>query len=223
MSVRPRDRTGPAAGAAAALALVPAAAAFGISFGVLARASGLDVAAAVVMSATTFGGSAQFAAASVLGAGGGVVAAVTAALVLNARYAPIGLSVAAVLPGRGWQRALKAQLIVDESWALSRVEGRYDGGRLIGAGLVLYAAWTLGTLVGAAGGSFIGDPTRLGMDAAFLALFLALLLPQLTSRQAWMAAVSGAVIAGALVPLTPPGVPVIAAAAGVLAGWKEPR
>src|SRR5881628_2036650 len=67
---------------------------FGISFGLLARSAGMGVLGPIVMSATTFAGSAQFAAASILGAGGGVTAAVTAAVLLNARYAPIGISVA---------------------------------------------------------------------------------------------------------------------------------
>src|ERR671925_7944 len=71
-----------------------AAAAFGATFGVLAQEAGMQALAALTMSATTFAGSAQFAAASVLGAGGGVAAAVASAALLNARYAPISISVA---------------------------------------------------------------------------------------------------------------------------------
>jgi predicted branched-subunit amino acid permease len=77
------------------------------------------------MSATTFAGSAQFAAASILADGGTVAAAIAAALLLNARYAPIGVSVAPWLAGPRWRRFLHAQLVVDESWAISaRGEGR---------------------------------------------------------------------------------------------------
>ena len=79
------------------------------------------------MSATTFAGSAQFAAASVLGAGGGVAAAVAAAVLLNARYAPIGVSVAPYLTGPWWSRFLHGQLVVDESWAIAAEgEGRFN-------------------------------------------------------------------------------------------------
>src|SRR4029453_10908674 len=85
---------------------------FGVSFGVLARAAGFGSAAPIVMSATTFAGAAQFAATSVLGAGGSVAAAVAAALLLNARYGPIGLSVAPDLEGSRWSRFLRAQLVV---------------------------------------------------------------------------------------------------------------
>ena len=110
-----------------------AAFAFAVSFGVLARASGIYSLEAIVMSATTFAGSAQFAVASILGAAGGVVSAIVAATLLNARYAPISVSVAPVLVGGPVRRLLESQLIVDESWAMSRrADGRYDRKLLVG-------------------------------------------------------------------------------------------
>ena len=117
-----------------------AAFAFAVSFGVLAHASGIHSLEAIVMSATTFAGSAQFAVASILSAAGGVVSAIVAATLLNARYAPISVSVAPVLVGGPVRRLLESQLIVDESWAMSRrADGRYDRKLLVGGGLVLYA------------------------------------------------------------------------------------
>ena len=207
-------------GAITALPLAVAVGLFGVSFGVLSATSGgMGALPAVVMSATTFAGSAQFAAASILATGGGPVAAIAAALLLNARYLPIGISVAGYLTGGPLSRFLKAQLVVDESWAIAaRGEGVFDAGRLVGAGIVLWLAWVGGTIVGAIGGEALGDPTALGLDAAFPALFLALLVSQLRSRRAVAAAVLGAGIAIALVPLTPPGVPIIAAGAAALIG-----
>src|SRR5947209_7091782 len=100
--------------------LLPAAFALAASFGLLARSSHFSPAAAVVMSATTFAGSSQVAAASVLGAGGGIAAAVVAALLLNVRYTPMGITVAQSFHGlAGARRLAEAQLLVDESWALS--------------------------------------------------------------------------------------------------------
>lgn len=194
---------------------------FGISFGVLARASGMGTLAPVVMSATTFAGSAQFAAVSVLGAGGGVAAAVAAAVLLNARYAPIGVSVAPYLTGPWWSRFLHGQLIVDESWAIAAEgEGRFNTKVLVGAGLTIYVAWLVGTVLGVAFGDLIGDPARLGLDAAFPALFLALLVPQLNSRPARQAALLGAAIALVLTPFTPAGVPIVAASVACLLGLR---
>lgn len=193
--------------------------AFGISFGLLARSAGIGPLEATIMSGTTFAGSAQFAAAGILAAGGAVVSAITAAILLNARYAAIGISVAPALGGAPAMRFLLAQLVVDESWAIAHLgEGRYDRGRLIGAGLVLYVVWVSSTAIGALGANVLGDPETLGLDAAFPALFLGLLWPQMKGRWGVLAAGLGALIALALVPLAPPGVPIIVAAAASLVG-----
>ena len=93
---------------------------------------------------------------------------------------------------------------------------------MIGAGLGLYAGWSGGTAIGVVAGDSLGDPATLGLDAAFPALFLALLAPLLLSREALAAALLGAGIALALTPLTPAGIPVIAATAGCLAGLRRP-
>lgn len=208
-------------GARATLPLVVPVIGFGVAFGVLAREAGMGVLAPVVMSATTFAGSAQFAASSILGVGGSAAAAIAAALLLNARYTPIGLTVAGAIEGPTWLRFLRAQLIVDESWAISTTPEGVDGRRLIGAGLVLYATWVTSTFVGALGARALGDPETLGLDAAFPAVFVALLAPQLSTGRARLAAALGAGIALALLPWAPAGVPVIAASAAILVGWRR--
>ena len=181
-----------------------AAGTFALSFAVLSRQAGFDGLSAIAMSATTFAGSAQFGAVSVLDTGGSVAAAVAAAILLNARYAPISMTVGDQFTGSAFRRLLEAQLIVDESWALSRQpDGRYDRRLLLGGGLVLYCCWVGGTALGALIGDRFGDPERYGLDAAFPALFLALLVPQVRSRQALAAAVAGGAIALTLIPFTP--------------------
>jgi 4-azaleucine resistance transporter AzlC len=210
------------AGVRVAVPFAVAVGVFGISFGVLAREAGMGSIAPVVMSVTTFAGSAQFAVVSVLGAGGGVAAACVAALLLNARYGPIGMSVAPALEGSRLRRLLEAQIVVDESWALSnRGGGRFDRQVLIGAGTLLYAAWVVGTTLGVLGGKLIGDPNKLGLDAAFPALFLALLVGQIRSRRAGVAAVAGGAIALLATPFSRPGIPLIAACLACLLGWRR--
>jgi 4-azaleucine resistance transporter AzlC len=210
-------------GARAVAALAVAIAAFGVSFGVLARAAGLSPWAAVVMSATTLAGSAQFAAVSVLAAGGGAVVAVITGALLNARYAVMGLSAAAALAGPTWSRLLLAQLVVDESWAVShRTDGTLDRERLIGAGLVLLGSHVTSTAVGAFGLGGLADPMTLGLDAAFPAMFLVLLRPHLSRPVARWVAALGAVLALSLVPLVPPGVPIVAAAGAAVVGMRRP-
>ncbi len=213
-------RPGVRHGARDALPLAIADGLFGVSFGVLATSGhGLGGVAAIVMSATTFAGSAQFAAASVLATGGQPIAAMAAALLLNARYLPIGISIARALRGSLPGRFLRAQLVVDESWAIASLgSGHFDADRLVGAGVMIWLAWVGGTIIGVLGGDSLGDPAALGLDAAFPALFLALLAGQLRSRSAITAALLGGGIALILVPFTPPGVPIVAAAAGALIG-----
>ena len=197
--------------------LFPAVAALGASFGVLAHSGHIDALAAVVMSATTFAGSSQVAAASVLGAGGSVAAAVVAALLLNARYAPIGISIAHSFRGSVLKRLVQAQLVVDESWALSR--GNLPV--LLAIGGMLWIAWVGGTAIGAIAGQALGDTSKFGLDGAFAALFVALLATQIRSRSRAAVAIVGAAIAAVVIPLTPPGVPIIASTAAVLVGLRR--
>jgi branched chain amino acid efflux pump len=210
-------------GMRAILPLMPAIVAFGASFGVLARAAGVDAVAAVVMSATTFAGSAQFAVVSVLGAGGTAAAAIVAAVLLNGRYVPMAVAASGAFRGGPLRRLLEAQLLVDESWALSRRErGGFDRRVMLGAGGLLYLGWNAGTVAGVLAGDSLTDPATLGLDAAFPALFLALLVPLLRHRSTpLVAALLGAAIALALTPLTPAGVPVIAATAACAVGLSS--
>jgi 4-azaleucine resistance transporter AzlC len=214
-------------GARAALPFALATFVLGISFGVLARSLGWGTLGPIVFSVIAFSGSAQFAVASVLGSGGGALPAIAAAALLNARFGPMGVAVAPYLKGGPLRRALEGQAVVDASWALaSRGEGRFDREFMIGATLPQVAAWIGGTIVGVLGGDFIGDPDRLGLDVIFPAFFLTLLAEQLrsASRSARAAIVTliAAVLALALVPFAPPGLPVIAACAPALLGlWRS--
>ena len=219
---RPSGGPGYLDGVRAAAPIGIAALAFGVSFGVLARSAGMGRLAPVVMSLTTFAGSAQFAAASILVAGGGAAAAVATAVLLNLRYGPMGLSAASTLEGQWWRRALTAQLVVDESWAIAqRDDGRIDRHLLVGAGLLLAVGWVGGTAVGVLAGDLVADPASLGLDAAFPALFLALLVGQIKGRSRLLAAIGGALIALALMPVAGPGVPIIAASLACLVGARR--
>jgi 4-azaleucine resistance transporter AzlC len=212
-----------AAGARDVAPIALAAAVIGMSFGILARDAGMGVVAPIVMSLTTFAGSAQMAAATVLNDGGALAAAVAAAALLNLRYVAIGVSVAPSLRGRRARRLAEAQLATDESWAISQDGGRVNRERLLGAGLVLLVSWTAGTAAGVLGGRALGDPATYGFDAMFPALFLALLAGQLKDRRARPPAVTGALIALVLTPVAPPGVPIVAAAAGALVALRPGR
>jgi 4-azaleucine resistance transporter AzlC len=213
------------AGVRAGIPYAVAAMLVGISFGVLARPV-MGTAAPIVMSAVVFAGSAQFAALAVLAAGGGAGAAIVAGILLNARFIPMGIALAPSLHGGAPRRAAFGLAIIDASWAMaSRGGGRFDPAFMAGATLPSYPGWVGGTAIGVVTGDLIGDPEAFGLDAMFPAFFLALLVEELRrGRFALSAACLGAAIALALTPLTPPGVPVIAACAAALLGLasREP-
>ncbi len=193
-----------------------------LSFGVVARQAGFSAFATIAMSAIVFAGSAQFAALAIVAGGGGVGAAIAAAALMNSRFLPMGVALAPSLPGRMLKRAAQGQTVVDASWAMAnRGGGRFDRHFLFGASAVQYATWLLGTTIGAFAGEGLGDPRTYGLDAIFPAFFLALLGAELRNGRARAAALGGGLIALALVPLAPAGVPVLAASLVALIGLRS--
>jgi 4-azaleucine resistance transporter AzlC len=190
-----------------------------VSFGVVAQQAGLSRTATILMSVIVFAGSAQFTAMAILGAGGTVGAAVVAGALINSRFLPMGVALGPSLPGGPLRRAAQGQAIVDASWAIaSRGDGTFDRWLLFGSSAVQYLGWVAGTVIGAFGGTLLGDPARLGLDAVYPAFFLALLIHEVRDGRARGVAALGAVIALALVPFTPPGVPVLVASLAALVG-----
>ncbi len=193
-----------------------------LSFGVVAQDAGFSGLAAIVMSAVVFAGSAQFAAVAILAQGGTAAAAVLAAALMNSRFLPMGVALGPSLPGGPLKRAAQGQTVVDSSWALAaREEGRYDRWFLFGATAPQYVGWVGGTVAGVVGGSALGDPETLGLDAVYPAFFLALLLAEARDGRARGVAALGAVVALALVPVAPAGVPVLVASLAALAGLRR--
>ena len=193
-----------------------------LSFGVLAIEAGMPSVAAIVMSVIVFAGSAQFAAVAILAAGGGVGAAVSAAALMNSRFLPMGIALGPSLPGGPLRRALQGQAVLDASWAMaSRGDGSYDRHYLFGHTGVQYVAWVLGTVVGVLGAGALGDSRALGLDAVFPTFFLALLLAELRDGRAAGVALAASLVAIALVPVAPPGAPVLAASLVALVGLRR--
>jgi 4-azaleucine resistance transporter AzlC len=196
---------------------------FGVSFGLIAVTAGLSPAKASAMSLLVFTGASQFAAVGVAGAGGSPVAAIASALFLGARNAAYGLTMAPVLTGRLPKRLLAAQLVIDESTALAMAqsENRERQRGFWAAGVGIYVFWNIGTVIGALGGQLIGKPETWGLDAAFPAAFVALLIPHLRKVGGKQTALLGAALAIALTPILPPGIPILVAAVASVLGLRR--
>jgi branched chain amino acid efflux pump len=206
-----------------ALALAAAVAVVGVSFGALATAAGVPMPITVAMSLLVFAGGAQFLAVAVVAAGGSPVAAVAGALLLNARHLPFGLAVANVVGDRWPTRVLGAHILIDESVAFARARG--TGARARRAywtsGVLLFTFWNTGAALGVLAGSTVPDPGVFGVDAAFPAALLALLLPSLRRADARRVGVAAAAVAVAATPFLAPGLPVLAGLLGLGAAGKR--
>ncbi|MGW2379969.1 AzlC family ABC transporter permease [Streptomyces sp. NPDC001658] len=191
----------------------------GVSFGAIAVADGLPVWVPVVMSLVVYAGSAQFSAVGVLLAGGGPAAAAATGLLLNTRTAAFSLAVADLLgPGR-LTRLLGAHLVTDETvaFALAQPDPARRRAAFWISGLGLFAVWNIGVLAGALAGGALGDTATYGLDSAFPAVLVALVLPALREGPSVRrSALLGAGLALAVTPAVPAGVPVLVALTGLV-------
>jgi 4-azaleucine resistance transporter AzlC len=211
------------------LAVGVATGAYGVGFGAVSVASGLSVAQTCVLSLVMFTGASQFALAGVVAAGGAPLSGAATALLLGTRNTLYGLRMGPLLRWRGWRRAAAAHVLIDESTAMSVNRETTEATRLgfLTTGVSVFVLWNLATAIGALAGEAVGDPRTYGLDAAVGAAFLALLWPRLKDRRNILVAGLAAAVALSMVPLTAPGVPVLAAGGvallvGVLAKRQDP-
>lgn len=195
----------------------------GVSFGAITVAGHMPAWVPIAMSVAIFAGGSQFAAASVLLAGGGATAAALAGLLINARLIAFGFTVADLFDGPWWKRVFGAHVMTDESVAFA-LRQHDPGGRRAAfwtCGISLYVTWSLATALGAVAGRAIGDIGVLGLDAAFPAVLIGLVLPSLADRAVRRAALIGAVVAVTTTPFLPAGLPVLFALTGLAATGRS--
>jgi 4-azaleucine resistance transporter AzlC len=195
------------------IAVGVATGAYGVSFGAIGVAAGLSVWQTCVLSLLMFTGASQFALVGVIASGGAPVSGAATALLLGMRNTLYGVRLGPLLRWTGWRRAAAAHLVIDESTAMSVSRENTDDARtgFLSTGISVFLLWNLATLVGALAGRALGDPRALGLDAAVGGAFLALLWPRLQQRSNRVVGLVSAVVALALVPFTPAGLPVLAA------------
>ncbi len=199
-----------------ALAVGLAVAAYGVSFGALSVASGLDVWQTCALSLLMFSGGSQFALVGVLAAGGtgAAVPAIASATLLGTRNALYALRVAPFIGGRWPRKLLAAHWTIDETTAVSTAQPTIEAQRtgFWWTGAIIFVGWNLTTLIGALIGDLLGDVRQYGLDAAAAAAFLGLLWPRLRQLQPVVVAIGAAVVAAVLTPWLAPGIPVLVAA-----------
>lgn len=197
-----------------ALGIAVASGAYAISFGAISTAAGLSLLQTCALSIVMFTGASQFALVGIVGAGGSVWAGAVTAALLGSRNALYGLRLSSVLDMRGWRRPAAAHFVIDETtaMAIARDDPAQSRFAFWATGIALFVLWNTGTLIGALATHAISDPKVFGLDAAPPAAFLALLAPRLRAREPLAIAIGAAVIAIAVLPFVPAGVPLLVVA-----------
>ncbi|KRF15132.1 AzlC family ABC transporter permease [Nocardioides sp. Soil796] len=186
----------------------------GVSYGAITVGDGLPLWAPNLMSIVVLGGASQFLFTGIIGAGGSPVAAVLAGLLVNARHLPFGFALADTVKNRP---VLGSYLMIDEVVAFALSEKDPVRRRLVffTCGGCLWVFWNIGSLLGGLLGSAVTDTDAFGLDAAFPAVLVALVMPALRDRRTRTVALVGAVVAVAVTPLLPAGTAVLLALAAL--------
>jgi len=200
---------------------------YGAAFGAASIAAGFSILQTCLLSLLLFSGASQFAVVGVMGAGGSAISAIATGSLLGFRNGLYGLKMAPILKLRGIKKVIAAQLTIDESTGVAiGQEPRGEEASRYGfwaTGIGVYVFWNLFTLFGALGAQAIGNPSAWGLDAAVPAAFLGLVWPRLIDNKSRLVAITAALLALALTPIAPAGVPIIATVAiAVILGWKKP-
>ena len=197
-----------------ALGIGVASGAYALSFGAISVTAGLSLLQTCALSILMFTGASQFALVGVLGAGGSVWAGAATAALLGARNGLYSLRLSSLLDGGPWRRVAASQFVIDESTAMAIGRDEPEASRFAfwATGFSVFVLWNLGTLIGALAIHAIPNPRVLGLDAAPPAAYLALLAPRLRAREPIAIALCAGVVALALVPVVPPGVPLLVVA-----------
>jgi predicted branched-subunit amino acid permease len=208
--------------AAVSLGVGVATGLYGISFGALSVAAGLDLWQTMALSLLMFSGGSQFAFIGVVATGAGYVPAVISAWLLGVRNGFYAIRMNPVLSVSALVRPLAAQLTIDESNAVSLSQEPDQKKERLGfwlTGIAVFAFWNVFTLFGALLGSQIGDPSDFGLDAAAAAAFLGLIWPRLNQSKLLLLAICSAFLATSLSVVLPAGMPVLLTAFLALGFW----
>lgn len=198
---------------------------YGISFGALATAAGLDIWQTVALSLMMFSGGSQFAFVAVISGGSSAIAAaVASAWLLGIRNGFYAVRMGPILRLLGLKRYVGAMVTIDESLAVATAQEKPADQRrgFWWTGAAVYVFWNLATFFGALLGEALGKPEDWGLDAAAAAAFVGLIWPRLRERQSLVVAIAAIIMATAVSPFVPSGVPVLmAGAVAILFGFTN--
>lgn len=172
---------------------------FGLIYGVVAVAAGIDELPAILMSSIVFAGASQIAAAKLWADGAPLLIIVATGLIINLRFLMYSASLAThfedLSKPRRWALSY---LLTDQAYAVSIIRFEEDAGVrkvpfYVGAALTLWTTWQTSSIVGVLIGLRV--PASWGLEFSVPLMFLALLVPTLRERTAIVVAVVSALAA----------------------------
>lgn len=157
------------------------------TFGVSCVAKGFAWWMPLLCSLTNFTGTGQFAGMDLIASAGSVIELIATMLVINARYALMGISLSQKLDGKTtiWQRLLIAFGLTDENYAVAMRKPRdVTFEYFMGVSTVSFSGWVLGTLLGALAGHILPQSLLSAFGIALYGMFIAIVIPPCRTSKA---------------------------------------
>ncbi len=166
----------------------------GLAYGVLMNTKGYGPLWAGLISAIAFCGSMQFVAITLLTTAFDPLQAFLLSIMVNARHIFYGLSLLEKYKGLGWRRFFCIYTLCDENFSVaSSIEPPNhvsQGNFYFVVSMLNWSYWVIGSILGGIAGNFITFNTK-GLDFALTALFVVLLIEQLSKKENRIPAVIG--------------------------------
>lgn len=199
---------------------------FALVLGLAITESGMGALVGWSSSPIIFGGSAQLTLVSLLGGGTSVIAAMTAALVVNARHLMYSAALAPTFQRQPrWFRWFGPYLLIDQLFALSMLRLDDEPGDFrtyyLVAGLTFWVTWLATTALGLLIGPVV--PEAWHLEFAVPILFVGLLILGIDNYPKVIAAVVGAGVTLLAAGLPNRGGLLVGSLAGILAGTLAAR
>ena len=152
----------------------------GLLWGTLAAGKGFSALEAMLTSIFVYAGAAQFVAVDMWREPLPIFLLIATTLVVNLRHVLMSASLSRHISNidARWRIALM-YIMTDESWAITERRAQsnvIDLGYVLGTFLPLWPTWFLCSFIGAVVGNSLGDPAIYGLDFAFSALFLTIIM-----------------------------------------------
>ena len=176
------------------------------SFGIAAVAAGIPAFEAIMISMTNLTSAGQFAAIGIISAGGSYIEMALTQLIINLRYALMGLSLSQKLD-KSFTRLhslILGHAVTDEICAVAMSRSKLIRPLyFFGLAFLPYICWAAGTAAGAFLGGLLPEPLRSALSVSLYGMFIAIIVPAAKKERAVLAVTAISVILSCIIYYTP--------------------